>query len=898
MTKPSFGIRMAAGVYGGVLKISGRQALASRRGEVLQSFVDSCVDAQQNAGALGVCARSFGEFWDLLRAAVAPKRRATQIADHTQPPTQQSNGSRGWATDVRHAMRALVARRFDTALTVTLLALGIATTSTIFAVADALLINPVPFVESERLVQVWSTIGQNSTTSVPRDLAVRWLERKDLFSTGGAYVQTSALVTSGGDPEVISAVAVTPSMFDTLGVRPLLGRNFVDGEGQPGTDQIAIISTDVWSSRFGKAPDVIGRSMTINAKSYQVVGVMPADFRFPYSRQRIWLPFDLKNPPAAQKRAQVTLTARMAPGQTREQVTAQVKAAGPEIAKLAATPWRFGATTRFLDSVMMDTETRRSIWLLFGATVLLMLTVCANVANLGLSQAFGRVRDAAIRSALGASRWRMIRQTLVEQLSVGFLALAIALPLTMATLQVAESLLPLNYTLASLNTINLDARLLMVMAALALGAPLISGLVPAIAGSKPSVLDALKQESRSVTGSRAARWFRKSLVVIEVACSVVLLVSAALLVRSFMLLQSVDKGFESQNLVSVNLGFPTTYFADNVGRGLYLDEAVARLRRVPGVRSATYGTGIPPMNGGISFGDMETDAHTAQKNLVLSMYEVRPEFFDTMGITIKAGRPFLPNESAHHVIVSEQLAQQFWPGENAVGRRFRWDEKSPWQEVVGVVAQVRESASGSKPWPQIFEAVQPRVASTKQPTDSIAEWKRIGVRVDDPAAAIPRIRAALKEINAGILVESIDRVDDQLAKELDRPRFLLALMLVFACAGLVLAAVGVYGVLSCLVAEQLREYGIRLMLGASPNTISRTILFGGLGTTLVGLTIGIAAAAAMGKTINTVLFQVQPRDLTSYGVVIGVMVIATIAAAWRPARRARSVDPAVLLRNE
>lgn len=547
----------------------------------------------------------------------------------------------------------------------------------------------------------------------------------------------------------------------------------------------------------------------------------------------------------------------------------------------------------------MDTKTARSIWLLFGATVLLMVTVCANVANLGLSQAFSRTRDAAIRSALGATRWRMIRQTLVEQISVGLLSLAIALPLTMGALRIAEMLLPISFTLASLNTLDIDWRLMAVMISLAIGAPVVSGMIPAIAGSRPSVLGALKQEGRSVAGSRAARWYRKGLVVVEVACSVVLLISTALLIRSFVRLQAVDKGFDTKNLVSANLGFPATHFAEAVSRDLYIDQALGRVRSIPGVLSATAASGIPPENGGISFGKVFTERDTtAGVQIFASVYSVQAGFFETLGLRLVGGRALAAGDSLSQVVVSDSFAAKVFPDQSAVGQRFQWrDSKTPF-EVVGVAAAIRESTGVDNGLPQIYSLAERHTANSPKPRDAIAEYRRIGVRVADPVTAIPAIRSALKEINAGILVQGVDRVDDQIAKDLDRPRFLLTLMLIFAVAGLVLASVGVYGVLSCLVTEQLREYGIRLVLGAPPSAISRTILFGGLGTTLVGLVVGAGAAALLGKALGSVLFEVEPRDSVSYVAVAFVLIAAALAAAWRPAKRARSVDPALLLRNE
>lgn len=896
-----FGIRAALTLYGGALKLSGQRALVMRRDEVLQSFRDAVIIDSQVHGLPGVALRTLGELWDLVRNRIAPGRRALQVTDSPIAPPPDRRASSGLATDIRHSWRALAARKFDTGLTVGLLALGLVTTGSVFAVADALLLRPVPFPHSEQLLEIWSVQrdSQFSTPSVPRDLALRWLERKDLFASGGAHVGASALVTDHGDPELIPATRVSPGLFETLGVRPILGRTFSDGEGHEGANHVAIIGADIWSKRFGRSPNVLSQTLRINGADHRIVGVMADDFRYPYSKQRIWLPFAFRNPTATEAVGYVTLTARLQPGISHERATAEVEAAGPAMATLAARPWKMSATTHFVDSVMMDTKTSRSIWLLFGATVLLMVTVCANVANLGLSQAFSRTRDAAIRSALGATRWRMIRQTLVEQISVGVLALAIAVPLTVGVLRIADALLPVSFTLSSLNALDIDWRLLAVMTALALGAPLVSGLIPAIAGSRPSVLGALKQESRSVAGSRAARWYRKGLVVVEVACSVVLLISTALLIRSFVRLQAVDKGFDTKNLISANVGFPTTHFADGVSRDLYMDQAVARLQSIPGVLAVTAASGIPPENGGISIGKIFAERDPARGvQIFTSVYGVQPGFFETLGLRLISGRPLKAGDSSTQVVVSDSFAAKVFPDQSAVGQRFHWeDSKTPF-EVVGVTAAVQESIGAANALPQLYSLAERLTANSPKPRDAIAEYRRLGVRVADPVTAMPMIRAALKDLNAGILVQTVDRVDDQIAKDLDRPRFLLTLMLIFAGAGLVLAAVGVYGVMSCLVAEQLREFGIRLVLGAPPSTISRTIFLGGLGTTLAGLAIGAGAAALLGKTLSSVLFQVESRDMASYAAVAVVLIGASIAAAWRPARRARSVDPALLLRNE
>lgn len=837
---------------------------------------------------------TLAELWDVLKTRA---RRTGDISEHAPAP-RTPRGSRGWTTDTWHALRALRARLGETAMAVALLTLGLATTGAIFAVADALLLNPAPFPQADRLVQIWSKAKEASINSVPRELAARWFERTDLFESGGVVTQGTALVTSQGDPESLSAAFISPGLLETLRVRPALGRTFADGEGQPGTDHVVILSDAVWASRFGRDPRAVGSTMAINGDNYTVVGVMPPDFWFPYTAQKLWLPFDFRHPVPGRVNTNVTPIARMRDGLSRSELTAAVEAAGPEMSKLASRPWRFGATAHYQDDVLLNPGARRSIWILFGATVLLMLVVCANVANLGLSQAFSRSRDAAVRSALGASRWRLVRQSLVEQAIIGLAALAIALPLTGGALRLAARLLPSTYRMNNLNAIDVDGRLLLMMTAIAMVAPIIAGLVPAIAGTRLSLAGTLKSGGRALRGSRGARRFRQGMVVVEIACSVVLLVSAALLVKSFVRLQQSDKGFDSTNVLSATVGFPSASFARGVSRDLYIDQALARVRQLPGVTAATAATGVPPDNGGITFGAMQIDGRTDElPRLVASMYEVQPSFVPTLGMRLIDGRNLTDDDRGVGVLVDRGLAAKYWPDGAAIGQRFRIAEGS-WHEIVGVVAPVRDDSGGS--FPQLFFPLERHAADEAEapPSDAMADWTHIAVRVDDPAAATPLIRAALREVNTAVVIKSVDRVEDLLAKDLDQPRFLLALMLVFASAGLVLAAAGVYSVLSCLVAEQLRDYGIRLMLGARPVEITRAILTSSLATTVVGLVVGGLGAAALGTTITTVLFEVRPRDPLSYAIVAAVLLTAALAASWRPARRAMRVDPMTLLRDE
>jgi putative ABC transport system permease protein len=905
MTQPR-SVRWASRVYGTALRWCG-DGRVPRRADLLLTFEGVCAAAWQRGGFVSLVHRTLVELWDVLSLGLRARLGwAPRVSEQTPRPSRRSR-SHGSAivVDLRHALRALLARRADTLLSVVLLGTGLATSSTIFGVTDSLLLHPVPFPEPAQLVQLVSVLpgGKITTPSLPRDLAPRWLKRTDLFAVGGAFMPTSALVTGDGDPEVFPASYLSPGLLETLGARPAQGRTFSPDEGRAGADRVVIISDDVWAKRFGRASTIIGRTLHVNEADYTIVGIMPPSFRFPYERQRLWLPLSLTAPPPALATGYVVVTARMAPGLTREQLRQQVEAAGPSVAAQALKPWRYGASTSFLDEVYMDSTTRRSIWLLFGATVLLLVMACTNVANIGLAQVFTRTRDAAICSALGASRVRLIRRALVEQLVVGVLALVVAWPLTAGGLHLAQTLLPPSFTFSSLSVIGLDQRVIALMVVLALLTPVAAGLAPALAGSRAAVLDALRVESRSTTGTRKSRRFRHGLVVTEVACAVVLLVSAALLVRSFVRMQQTDVGFDSHNLVSVELRFPASHFASGVSRDLYVDRAIERVGQLPSVKAVTAATGVPPVNGSISFGSVEVEnGGKPIENIMASGYEVHPEFFAIVGIPLRAGRLFTPDDGADRVIISASLASMFWPGQNATGKRFRWtDGAGSWFEVIGVAGTVRESFDASREMPQIYEPLQRHTPEHPAPAptrDAIAGYMHLAARVVDPVAALPSIRRALKDVDPMILVAAVEPVDDELAHDRDRPRFLLALMLVFATAGLALAAAGIYGVLACLVSQRLREIGVRLMLGADPRRIAGRVIASGLAAVVVGICVGLAVAAAIGRSLSSLLFNVDAFDPGSYVVVALVLLSVGGASAWRPARRAMLVDPMTLLRSE
>jgi putative ABC transport system permease protein len=903
---PSRAVRAAIRIYAVALRFAANHVPAERRSDMLRTFIDGRVAAEHRGSAwhvfTGVVPEVGNVFLEDLRRRAGRTRSVTTVPTSSAAPDTR----RDWAigTDIRHGVRRLWASAGDSLLVVALLALGVATSSVIFGVADALLLRPAPFPDASRLVQVWSKSSATRflTPSMPIDLVPMWLSRTDLFSTGGAYVSATAMVTDHGEPELIPAAQLSPGLLETLGVAPALGRTFRSGEGEPGRDRIVILSDDVWTSRFGRTPSVVGQSMQINGAPYEIVGVMPPRFQYPFAAQRLWMPLGLSSPAGAPPRW-VTLTARMRPGLTRDALRQQVEAAGPSINAHSARAWKSGSTVQFGDTSRASDAIRQSIELLAGATVLLLLMVGLSAANLGLARVLARTRDAAIRSALGASRTRLLRQAFVEDAIVGVCALLLAWPLTVAGLRAARAALPSQFTMMTLHVVNADPRVAGVVALLAILTPILAGLIPALAGSRASVLDVLRLESRSTTSGGRSRWLRDGLVVVEVACAVVLLVSSALLGRSFLRLQNADLGFDSRNLISVNLGFPRAVFPSSLSRDLYLNRVLSTIRQMPGVSGATAATGVPPIDGLVSFGALLVEGQSAARNdMILSGYEVQPDFFSTVGLPLQAGRTFRADDDRSHVIIGDSLAKILWPGTSAVGKRFKWDDDPrTWMEVIGVARTLHADPQTPLPMPQIYLPLTHDTPGSPVPWQTagpIGGYMRIAIRASDPTRAIPAIRDVLRSAESTILIHDIERVDDELARDLDRPRFLLALMVVFAAAGLLLAGAAVYAVLSCAVAQGMREIGVRLMLGADPAAIGRTVLQSGLATVGVGLAIGVAVAAAVARVIGSLLFDINAHDAGSYAGVVCVIFTAGLVAAWVPARRAMRADPLTLLRND
>ena len=867
--------------------------------------------AYARTGWRGVILAAMVEWLDLARAAVARRLGRGPRVSMPAPP-QPNRRHRSWLNvlrhDVRSGVRGLLATRLTSAIALLTLALGIGITTAAFSVLDSVIFRAMPFADGYRLLEIWN-LSEKDQFSYPRfnrSLLLEWRKQTDLFDAVEGYEIESAIWKGPAGSDMVSAAYVTPRLLSLLGVAPREGRLFADGDGREGSDRLVIISDRFRRDFLGPVPSVVGQTLIVNGQRHTVIGVMPESFRFPSGPQLLWLPLDVDQPPAARLKGRIAMVAfaRMRPDVSREQVQEQVRIRGAGL--VAASGGRAGVTATLQDrSAGVDRRDRTALVVLAGAVGFLLLIVCGNVANLSLSRLLARSRDFAVRGALGASRADLIRETLVEHALLGIAGAVLGLFVANVTLAVSAGSLPIGM-LGTLNDIDVDRRALVFTMAVGLLTTLVFGLPPAWIASRPAVTDVLRRDSRSATGSVGARRLRAGLVVAEVAISLVLLAGAAVMGRSLLELQAVDRGFDSSPLVAIRIGFPAIGYRDPHERDRFTDQVLASFARVPGVRGATAGS-VPPDSDLISFGTLvfADRPEPSTDELIVPGHDAWPNYFDTVGIPIRQGRPFAAEEPADSVIVSESFARTFWPDRSPVGAQFRFTHEKAWKTIVGVAGEVRQmdldDTHGAYEWytPLRTPPATPGADDhARSAIEAIVEYRTFVISADDPADVVGRARQAVHAIDEDVVIWKVDKVDHLFAQAIARPRIVLMMLSVLAALGLALAAAGIYGVLSYLVTQRRRELGIRVALGARPQRIGRLILSNGLMLTATGLAIGLVAAAGVVRVMRTLLYEVEPMDPAAIVFVTGALLATSAFASWWPSRRAMRLDPLTLLREE
>ena len=787
--------------------------------------------------------------------------------------------------DLRYTLRNLARTPGFTIAAVLALALGIGANSAIFSAVDALLLRPLPYPDSDRLVSLGSApLGEKrerSSLSRPDFEDLRTSVRG--FSGLGAFVETGFNLAEGELPERLDGAVISHDLFSVLGVKPLLGRGFVAAEEPPEGPRSAVISYELWQQRFGGDANILGRTLHLDGVDRQVVGVMPKGFRFPLGApSQLWLPLGAE----ANAKAMWNIRGghylegigRLAPGVTFEQardeamqVSATLGQQYPDTNK----NWR----TRMVPlHESLIGKSRQTLWVLLGAVGFVLLLACANVANLLLARAITRQREIAIRSALGAGRSRLIRQLLTESLVLAFAGAALGLLL--ATWGVELLALQIPKSVPMIRELSVDGRVLAFTAAIAVATGVLFGLAPALIASRWQPAESMRQSTRSTTGGLHHR-LRSILVAAEIAVALLLLVGAGLLVRSFYRLHVVDPGFRPEGLVTFKVSMPEARYPNSPDVDGFVRKVLGALRNTAGVESAA--TVIPgPFSGSGARTGLAFAGKALPEDTGIAFRAVSDGYFKTMGIPLLKGREFTPEDDFHHprvVVVNEAFAKLYFPNENPIGQQVlvelatEQDESTPRREIVGVVADTRMLGLDQAPLPETF------LPESQLPWPSAA----VIVRTRLPQAALETaVRSELAQIDSQIPAVGMKPVEELLADSVATRRFNMVLLLVFAGVALVLAAVGVYGVMSYSVTQRTRELGIRMALGAQRGDVLRLVLGESMRVCLVGLLVGAAGALAMSRWIEGLLYQTGPRDPLTFAAIAALLAVVSGVATCFP----------------
>jgi predicted permease len=808
--------------------------------------------------------------------------------------------------DVRLAIRRFWFKPWHTALMIVIVGLGIGAATAVFSVVDQTILRPPPFAHADRLVEVldlFRSSGARSTNLTPEKIA-GWQEQRALFEALEGYMARQVdLTAEQGEPERLRGLVVTTGLFRMLGVQPVIGRDFVEGDGRPGGERVVMIGETLWRHRFGGQPQVLGTEISLNDQKHTIIGVMPRRFRLTGEDEHLWVPVDVRVP-GMNERQNFLGIGRLARGVhpgSEQQLADTLASRMQALTPLPDEPFWDVSLARKTVSHVPDT-TRTALFVLLGAVGFVLLITCANTASLFLSQVGIRERETAIRSAIGASRGRLFREVLTESVLLAACGGGVGILLATWGVDAIVAAAPPNLTFSATSPIEVDARVLSIAAAMTFMTGLIFGVVPALRGSAPNVEMILKSGSGGGRGRTPDSRLSGALVVAEVAFSLILLVGSALMVRTFVNLHALEPGFNPEGVMAVSLSLPTDKYVGEGSQAAFLEALRERLRGVQGVSDVAVAAGVFG-GAGIYFGKVEeVEGRTpsaALGRIEVALNNVSPDYFRTLGIPVAAGRIFTQTDEQDGVLISRSLANRLWPNGEAVGRRFRLDTSHPWETIVGVVGDVESRAGDLGTSLHMYHRFVPPSATpgVRPLTRGYAE-RVVIVRAADPTSIIPAIRAAVWSIDPHQPVERIVRVADIYADAFARERFVLQLMTAFGVIALVLTAAGIFGVLSQMVARRTREIGVRVALGARPADIVRLVLVRGLMLLVIGAAVGLAGALGLSRSIKALLFQVPPLDPASFASVTLVMMGIALLACWQPTRRAIQIEPAVALKME
>jgi putative ABC transport system permease protein len=805
--------------------------------------------------------------------------------------------------DVRYALRTLAKAPGFAAIVVLTMALGIGANSAIFSVIQGVLLRPLPYPQADRLVRIYfNSDTQPKFPLNPYDFR-DFRSRNRTFESMAALNRHDMALSGAGESIRLRAFVVTADYFRVLGLSPARGREFHRDDELAGHGQSAILSDRVWRTQFSADPNIVGRTLTLDARVYTVVGVMPPGTQHPGNNFNavadgdtvdVWCPFLFDEDPNQRGSHYMDVIGRLKPGISPEQAHADLSAVLNQIKNehQGFNGWRVYTVPLRQELVGRQQKT---LYVLLGAVGLLLLIACVNAANLLLARASARECEIAVRSALGAARGRIVRQLLTESLLIAVAGAALGTVLAVAGVKVMVAYLPQNFPRAS--EIRLDAGVFTFTLVTAVLTGLLFGLVPALTASRVNLVQSLREGARGSTGSGRQLHLRNVLATGEIALACVLLIVAGLMLHGFINLLKTDPGFRPQQVLTASISVPYEHYKNASQRIGFYNNLIAELEKTPGVEAAGVATDLPWTGYDGNADGFSVEGRTAEFNrkTTARYHESSPDYFRAMGIPLRSGRYFTLHDDEKAqvaIIVNETMAKRYWPGENALGKRITFrskPEEKDWFNVVGVVGDVKDQADSGPPRPALWF-----------PYAQMAErGVSLAVRTNgDPGQITGRLREIVRGLDPGLAIADLRLMKQIADASVSGERFALSLVGLFAVIALVLAAIGIYGVISYSVNRRMHEFGMRMALGAGQSDLMSLIFLEGLKLTVVGTALGLASAAAFGKVIESVTFEVTGRDPVTFVAVAVVAFTMAAVACYIPARRASRADPMRLLRAE
>ena len=811
--------------------------------------------------------------------------------------------------DLNAALRSLRSSKTFTAVALIVLALGIGATTAIFSVVDAVVLRGLPFDEHDRLVAVGErrTPGPNpdpnrdpnAVSSIAPQNYGDWIAQQQVFESIAAVAGGAVTLREpGAEPEDLRAQRVTAGFFDVLRVRPAFGRAFSADNEVDGRQKVVVLSDGFWRRRFAADPGLVGRTIPLDGGAYEVIGIMPADFQYPVGSLRttdLWTPYvvppDERTRVVGSRSYYLQSIARLKPGVSVQQAQAQMTQIA--LAVQTANPvWNkdHQIGVRPLIDHMLGARTKSWMLMLLGAVGIVLLIACANVANLLLARATAREREVGIRAALGAGRWRLIRQLMVESLVLSILGTALATVLAWWAVQVLRTSMPEGVPRVA--AIAVDLRVFAATAALAVLTGLLFGIFPALQLSRPDLTTALKDGSRGASSGGARQRVRSALVVVEVALAVVLLVGAALFIGSFMSLMRIDPGFKTENVLTLQVSprFAPGRIPESVDSAPAFAQIVEHIRQAPGVLHAAMISGGMPLGGSMSTTGMTVPGRKVEDPTGISIRRVTPQYHSAMRIPLKQGRLFEESDRAGGVpvvIISELAAKTYFPGESPIGRSVKVNDVD--RTIVGVVGDVNQVSLETAPITEVYVPMgQLRVLSGELVIHTSG----------NPYDVLPAVKSAVLQALPDVPIRSVRTMEEVYGRRVAQRRLNMLLLGLFGLLGLVISAVGIYGVMAYVVSQRTREIGVRMALGATRSSVVTMVMRSAGLLVTIGLVLGGAGAWLLSRTAEKFLFQLDAKDPRAFAVAIVSVSLAALIASAIPARRAASVDPMEALRAE